>query len=931
MFCIRWGPAVLFGAWVSLLPIAVSGQPLTGQLRGQVVDWNRDPVAGATVVLTGPALLPGQLEAVADHEGRFRFARLGPGTYAVRGALAGFGTVRLEGVQVTLGAVAEVRLELRAEVDEQVVVSAPPPSLDRVSTRTSTSYPRVVMEQLPARSVATLLNYTPGVTGDSTRGSTVRANAWQADAVDISDPTVGTRLVSFNYDAIEEVQIQTGGHPAEVGQVTGALVNVVTKSGGNELSGQGNFYYQDDTFSMRNGRSITDRFPGLTSARLLRRIDTQGQLGGPVARNRVWFFGAVRYLDADDEVVGFSDADGRPIPTNRREDFGFGKITAQLSTRHKVVLGVTRNALTLDNRGAGALVPPVSTRDQRGVDWVPTAEWLGTLGTTSVAHVRYTVVDDFFDLVPKNDQPACLNLDTGVLGCSGGFADLNERLRRQLAGSISRLFDRGGLHDVKVGVQVEASESRRDVNVNQGLYRYTLSDGLGGETPYLVETYRDPATAAAVDRVSLFAQDSWTLSTGLTLNLGLRLDRTTGGFPLQEGSGGGTVPARSGIVTTTDVSPRLGLAYALGGTGRQVIRASYSRYVDTLLTQHFSGVNPNAISGAERAACAGPLGHLCVAGDGEFSSAVLREFGPGNSELDPGLGLGKADEYVLGFESAVGARSTLSVTYVDKREFDLIEDVERRTFTPRLAHEPGDTEVDELGAVVSTAVGQTLTIFDPDLASPSSLLITNPDLARRRYRGLELAGERRFTERWWLRGSFVVSRSEGLVGTSFAETTSISALFDSPNSLINAEGRLALDRRYQLKLLGTWQAFWGITISPYYRWLSGRPYQRTVQLTEYDADGDGVNDTLLDGGAVLVNAETRGRRSLNDLHLVDVRLEKAFSAPGGRIGLVVDTFNLFNRATVTSRHLRTAGGTRFGDPLSFVPPRQMRVAARYYW
>ncbi len=931
MFVLRWGLTVLCGTWFTLLPALVSGQPLTGQLRGLVVDWNGDPVAGASVTLRGSTLLVEQLDTVSDDEGRFRFALLDPGVYNVRGELARFGTVQQRGLAVAVGGVREVVLELRAELDEQVVVSAPPPSLDRVSTRTSTSYPRLIMEQLPARTVGTLLNYTPGVTGDSARGSTVRANAWQADAVDISDPTVGTRLVSFNYDAIEEVQIQTGGHPAEIGQVAGALVNVVTKSGGNELSGQGNFYYQDDTFSMRNGRSITDRFPGLTSARLLRRIDTQGQLGGPVVRNRVWFFGAVRYLDADDEVVGFSDAGGRPVPTKRREDFGFGKLTAQLTADHKLVLGVTRNALTLDNRGAGALVPPESTRDQRGVDWVPTAEWTGALGSTSVAHVRYTVVDDLFDLLPKNDEPACLNLDTGILGCSGGFADLNERLRRQLSGSVSRLFDRRGLHDVKVGVQIEASESRRDVNVNQGLYRYTLSDGLGGETPYLVETYRDPATVEGVNRVSVFAQDSWTTSTGLTLNLGLRLERTTGGFPRQPGPDGGLVRAQAGIVSTTDLSPRLGLAYALGGSGRHVLRASYSRYVDTLLTQHFSGVNPNAISGAEHAACAGPLDDLCVPGDGEFSSAVLREFGPGNTELASGLGLAKADEYVVGFESAVGARSTLSATYVDKREFDLIEDVERRRFVPRVAHDLGDTEVDEFGMVVSSDAGQTLTIFDPDLDSPSSLLITNPDLARRRYRGLELSAERRFAERWWLRGSFVVSRSEGLVGTSFAETTSISELFDSPNSLINADGRLALDRRYQLKLLGTWRTFWGITISPYYRWLSGRPYQRTVQLTEYDADGDGANDTLLDGGAVLVNAETRGIRSLGDLHLVDVRLEKAFAAPSGRIGLVVDTFNLFNRATVTSRRTRTAGGSRFGDPLAFVPPRQMRVAARYYW
>lgn len=923
MFSFKSGLALLC---MLLPPTLATGQALTGQLRGVVVDWTGATVEGATVTIASPALVVGTLTTAADTSGRFHFQALAPGTYEIRGQLAGFGSVVHQDVVVDVGTTVELTLALQAELGETLVVTAAPSSLDLVTTRTSVSYSREVMEQLPSRSVTTLLNYTPGVTGNSARGATVRGNAWQADAVDISDPTVGTRLISFNYDALEAVQVQTGGHPAEVGQVTGALVNVLTKSGGNELSGQGNFYYQDDTFSTRNGRSITDRFPGLTSSRLLRRIDTQGQLGGPIVRNRAWFFGAYRYLDADSEEVGFSDAQGKPVPTNRHEDFLFGKVTVQAAADHKLVVGVTRNALTLDNRGAGTLVPPGSTRHQRGVDWVPNAEWTGQLGDVTTVQVRFTQVDDFFDLIPKNDEPACFNLDTGVLGCSAGFADLNDRLRRQLNGSVSRLVGRRGLHDLKVGVEIERSDSRRDVNVNQGIFRYTLADEAGGDVPFLVETYLDPATGEATDRVSLFAQDSWTLSSRLTLNLGVRLDHSTGRFPDDRPTGGA---AR--VVSTTDLSPRLGLAWAPTGSGNHVVRASYSRYVDALLAAQFSGVNPNAISGAEHAACAGPLGHLCVPGDGEFSSATLREFGALYTEIDGRLRLGKTDELVVGVESAVGSHLTVGLSYVHRREFDLIEDVERRTFLPRTVHDSGDTEVDERGAVVAVDPGQTLTIFDPDLDSPTSLLITNPDLARRRYRGLELTAERRLSSRWWARASFVVSESTGLVGTTFAETTSISDLFNSPNSLINAEGRLELDRTYQLKLLGTYQAPWGITLTPYYRWLSGRPYNRTVQFTRYDADGDGLDETPLAGGAVLVNAEPRGTRSLDGFHLVDLRLEKVVAAPGGRVGVVVDTSNLFNLDTVTARRTRTAGGSRFGDPLGFVSPRQIRVAARYYF
>src|SRR6185503_16565656 len=98
-----------------------------------------------------------------------------------------------------------------------------------------------------------VFNFTPGVTGDRAHGSTVRGNNFSYDGVDITDPTVGTQNVDFNYDNFEEIQVQTGGHGTEYGQVSGAVINVVTKSGGNAYSGEGSLYYQNDNLTSKNG------------------------------------------------------------------------------------------------------------------------------------------------------------------------------------------------------------------------------------------------------------------------------------------------------------------------------------------------------------------------------------------------------------------------------------------------------------------------------------------------------------------------------------------------------------------------------------------------------------------------------------------------------------------------------------------------------
>jgi hypothetical protein len=652
----------------ALLTTVFSGpalsQRLTGNMTGRVLDWNGDPVQDAEVTINSPAMITQNVTATSNERGEFRFANLEPGVYEVRGELSGFGTMLHQNVRVTVGATTELTLELQPQMGELLVVTAEPPTVDTTSTTSGANYTREILENVPnTRSIRDVFNYTPAVTGSSARGSTVRGNAWRYDAVDVSDPTIGTQLVAFNYDTLDEIQVQTGGHPAEFGQATGALVNVVTKSGGNNLSGEVNLYFQNDHLTSTNGEEITERFPDLQPATLTKRVDTQFQLGGPIVPNEIWFFGAYRYLDTDREVVGFNDESGNPIPTKFNEQFALFKVPAQLGPNHKIVGGIHWSSFTADHRGADALTPPQSTEEVTEAVWVPNLEWTGIFNQTTFGQVRFTVVDNNLDFFPKNDEPSCFNLDTGVEPCSAGIEDLNKRDRRQLTASLSHFRELGGTHDFKFGFEFEDSDSWRDFTANQGLAFQTV----GNDVPFLAFTgVQDPPTKEAINRLSFYAQDSWAVSERLTLNLGVRVDSNEGWFPEQELASGETQPEMRDIVSQTDVSPRIGIAYAIGGLGKGVIRASFSRYVDALTIQNFFRVNGNAISGQVRAVCAGPLGFLCVPGDGEFSSQILSEFGASNTELDAGLRLPKADEFAVGFEIALGSAMAFGVNYVDK-------------------------------------------------------------------------------------------------------------------------------------------------------------------------------------------------------------------------------------------------------------------------
>ncbi|HEX4439478.1 MAG TPA: carboxypeptidase regulatory-like domain-containing protein, partial [Thermoanaerobaculia bacterium] len=240
------------GLWLTalcllvLVPGALLAQT-TGTVEGTITDQGSTPLPGVTVELSSPNL-QGTRTVVTAADGRYRFPSVPPGQYKVTADLSGFGKIQ-KNATVALDATATVNLSLTLATTAEVTVSGEAPIVDTASTTTGSSYSAKVIDQLPVgRNYAEIVFTQPGVQSDfgetmgrsmaiSVYGSTSSENMFLIDGVNTTNVIKGIQGKDINNEFIQEVEVKTGGYQAEYGRNTGGVVNVITKSGGNEFHG----------------------------------------------------------------------------------------------------------------------------------------------------------------------------------------------------------------------------------------------------------------------------------------------------------------------------------------------------------------------------------------------------------------------------------------------------------------------------------------------------------------------------------------------------------------------------------------------------------------------------------------------------------------------------------------------------------------------
>ncbi|HKD17095.1 MAG TPA: carboxypeptidase regulatory-like domain-containing protein, partial [Thermoanaerobaculia bacterium] len=310
-----------------LAPVAVLAQT-TGTIEGQVTDQSGAALPGVTVELAG-AKLQGAKSTVTSADGRYRFLSLVPGDYTVTATLAGFGKVQKKAT-VTLDAIATANMSMALSTTAEVTVTGEAPLIDSTSTTTGQNVSGKVINVLPlsSRNYADVVFTQPGVQADngetqgrslaiSIYGSTSAENSFIIDGVNTTNVIKGIQGKDINNEFIQEVEVKTGGYQAEYGRNTGGVINVITKSGGNEFHGGIFGYYNNLSLAASQNQSSTQDFngamagqcssasgncsatPGSVGNAQLTTINTKNtrsegglDLGGFMVKDRVWFFAA---------------------------------------------------------------------------------------------------------------------------------------------------------------------------------------------------------------------------------------------------------------------------------------------------------------------------------------------------------------------------------------------------------------------------------------------------------------------------------------------------------------------------------------------------------------------------------------------------------------------------------------------------------------
>jgi outer membrane receptor protein involved in Fe transport len=915
---------------VSLLLLGsftAEAQITTGTLFGTVRDESGGVLPGATVSITSPALIGGPKETVSTETGVFRFAGLSPGLYNMSITMPGFGTYNEEGLRVVVGGTTEKNIVLTvASVSETITVTGESPVVDTKATDISTNYTREWVEMAPIRRFTffDLINAAPGVnqnTSSSSRSSSFGGgtddNSYQLDGTDFTAPLTGAAWPWPNTDVIEEIEVLSLGAPAEYGQLQGAVFNVVTKQGGNNLDGNVAFYYQNQSLTGRNTTDAQD--DGLPYNRN-KFNDLTINVGGPVVKDKFWFFGSYQYQRDYDSQPGTDPT----YPSKSDADRIFFKLTYQASEKNKLMFALHNDYYRIPGRPS-ALQAPESVGVESGNNPSPNLTWTSVIDDKTYFEVRYSGFygkDHGDPLQPglARSRPYYYDVATGERygGTYSWYDGVSQKTA--FAGKISRFADNflGGSHDFKFGVQYNSGGGKYTYAYNN--YIYTSY----GEPYY--GTYQLPLQQVGwVNAIGVFADDSYRIGDNFTLNLGVRYDHQRASFPespVVDKDGNPTGATNAGVdnlFTWNSVSPRLGFNLKLTKDGKTTLKGHWGRYYKGIVTGEFQGAGPGitpkySFSGFYDANGA-PIGLELVSDNSQL-------------KIDPNYKNPYTDQFIVGFEREVARDLALSVNYIYKKgnRVSAWQEIGGQWATVPYTDDQG---VD--------ATGRTFNVYSL-LSDPSDriFLLTNPDPSIRgeetftKYHGVSLQGTKRMSNHWQMTASLVLSKSTGVIASSGksptqgTDTSANNSTFgQNPNDYVNltSDSRLTNDRPTNFRLQFVYQLPAEITLGANFTYQTGKPYGRQIRLPASDV---GVTSTIYADE----NGLTDSRR-VADWKVLDLRIQKTFSFTSDlRLALFGDALNLFNSDAYESVGSRSGTSSSFGLPTRYIFPRRLMIGAK---
>ena len=924
------------------MALPMLAQRQTGSIVGTVSDKDGGALPGVGVSARSPALILPEVTALTNEQGIYRFPALPPGSYAITYAMDGMNTLIREGIILSIGQTItlDVSLELKT-LEKTVVVTGEAPQVDLKKTGHATVLDAEFLKTIPTgRDLGSYLSMAPGMMreegeqfwlkGTAGVGSNVRENKFNLDGINLNDAAAGVQQVEFAMDIMEQVSVDTGGIAAEYGGASGSVINVISKSGGNKLSGSAAFYFRDKSLQATNtnGTPLEGNFSGFKTA-----YEPSLTLGGPVIKDKLWFFLGGSYVNTSKYISGFPYDLDRNVPTVQSSPYAFGKLSFQPDQKNKFSLSYNFSrefnsdffATSFDTeRTTIVMTTPIHS---------VSALWTRFFSDNFFSDLRVNYVDWNMFYVPQPGQtgPLFTDLITG-LNSGSAAADYHWSQGRFGAKIDGTLFvdALGGNHQFKAGVEYNSVHLRANYKINdrvtEPVQGFSTIMTLG-ETPYIGVRYLDTDSRDIQQDVSFYLQDSWAIGKRLTLNLGARLGTQWMTVPKQNENedpqtiGGLTfnrsVPAGFTSLTWTSIDPRVGLNFDITGDGKTLFKASYGRYSQALRAYLSTRFNPNGVAGAVYLIEPDltPIFPINVF----YTTVAKTTYG------DQGADVPYTDEFTVAVEREIANNWSGGLRYVKKLGRNNVWDVNGAQLDINRLVNNGELSWTNWEQVpfVDPTDGENKFFWSQEAVLAPDMYLLNVPGANRDFAGLELTLTKRYAQGWFMMASYMWGKLTGLLDTGYMQSDPYGAkFFQDPNAHVNATGRLEMDRRHQVKLQGLVQGPWGINVSAFARFLSGTRYTRMLSAAQ-------LGIPLAQGDATIY-AEARGSRAYPARLTVDLRLEKEFRIKTTSFGVFADAFNLLNSNKALEAYaLSNNPDLAFGTMLRIENPRIIRLGARF--
>jgi hypothetical protein len=938
-------------------------QQQSGRIDGVVTDASGGIVPGVTVTLTGPAT--GPQEVVTGASGDYHFLNLAPAVYIVTAKLSGFGDVIRENVIVQTGTSAQIDLQLRpAGVSEAITVTAETPMIDVRKTSNETTFDQTTLQRIPtARDPWVLAQQVPGVLVDrvnvggneSGQQSTFIKGAgdgsdtmWNVDGVVITDPaSIGSTPTYYDFDAFQEVQFTTGANDPR--QQTGGIgINLVTKRGTNKPKGSARFIFTNDSLQGDNIPADLKALPksaslpqGFIGNQVDRVMDFGVEVGGPIVKDKVWFWGAAAKNDIKNIIItGFPD-------NTQLIDYN-GKLNWQANSSNNVTFFYFRGDKKKQGRDAGVTRPPETTWNQTGPTSVYKFEDAMTLGTSTFVAAKYAYVHGAFTLAPQGGRDANIVFNGGSGTWHGSFQfydTARPQHQLQIDGSHFR-----GQQELKFGFQYRHTIVNSTTAWPGNKVQADVDDGLAFVT-------RDSVFAVKEQITSGYLGDTVTWNR-VTASLNLRFDRQWGNNEPSAASANPifpellpaiSFPGREKDFTWNDWSPRVGVTVALDSARKTTARANYARYASQVYTQLLSFNNPlSSISeldygwadrNGDKVVQRSELDFSYLAGSYYVDPANPTATVPPN-RIDPDFKSPHSQEFVAGIDREIMPAFAVGAAFSWGRTTDIpwwpLAGITRSDFIPNA------TPV--TGTINGQSYSATWYRLKPGVhPQPGNAEIeTNRPGYHTQATSFQLTANKRLQNRWMMRGSFawnnprryITDPNAGLQDPTSTQvagrssSTGISPLVgptEDGSLIANASGSgsgskadVFINSKWQFNVSGMYQLAWGINVAGnvlgrqgyptvyYHRVVNPDAFTTFIRIKPFDVD----------------------QFRFPNVYTVDGRIEKDVKLQGTNVTLSMEGFNLFNRADILQRQSRINTATA-NEVREILSPRIIRFGARF--